>query len=262
VKDALNRTGGGTLIGIDRDPECVGSRFVDEFYTSLDGVDYDIIIPTRDGELEEFEAVPNAVVSGSVYRFQDKLVFASLGYVLGLPVPQTGTLPSHVDPPYLSKPRFGAGAQGISIRYTKTGIPEPADEEMVYQPLLEGDEYGVDAYIRADGIVQGAVVRRQDRRMHGECTVATVVDRPDIQYMVWQATQAFPELRGPVHMQFIDGKLIEINPRVSGFINCSVHAGLDVFKWMIEERRGESLSPFVENFIRMVRYKQDMVEGI
>jgi carbamoyl-phosphate synthase large subunit len=261
AKNALGRAGGGVLVGFDRDAECIGRRFVDEFHTSVSGVDVDVLVPTRDAELAWSPAHPRAVVSGNCGRFSDKLDFAILCGELGIPHPNTSLNPEHITAPMIAKPRHGAGSREVQLVYTRRGIGGKPAQEMIYQEYVAGTEYSCDAYVRSDGVVHGVVARSRDKVASGESAVSTTVNSALVEKTV-DYIGRFGGLRGPVNLQFIDDTLIEVNPRVSGGLACSIRAGLDVFYWMLLEARGDKLPPMRYRPVRMVRYKADMFEVV
>jgi len=239
ARDAIDRAGGGTLIGIDADPGCVGRHFVDEFYTHYSEAEYDFLIPTRDGELGEVGKW-GGFVSDNPEKYNDKFIFTSLCEVLEIPHPKT----FYADE-ILEKPRYGFASEGVSIR-----------KDMLFQELLPGPEYGGEAYVRKDGKVHGIVLWEKTKRApNGEADIATVIDAPYLEKKLTAGLERFMGLRGPINMDIMAGKLLEINPRLGGTTDCAIAAGLDSIYWMILEHFGKPLPPFEKKLITLYQYR-------
>ena len=261
VKKAINRNGGGVLIGIDRDPDCVGRRFVDYFYTDIKKVIYDFLIPTRDAELEWIGKY-KAVVSEDIIRFSDKYEFSQLCGSLGIKHPKTSLDRETFSKPCIEKARHGAGTIDMRVVYTHSFMAVKKDSEMIYQEHIAGIEYTCDAYFTNQGKLHGFILRSRDSVKNGESVITTVSTDETLKALCSDYLQRFGGLRGHINMQLIGDTVIEINPRVGGASSCSFTAGLNSIDWMILEYQGKELPPLVERVIRQVRYKCDMIEWL
>lgn len=238
-----------------------------------------MILPTRDGELGfwadarcQFAAAGIDVIvscSTAVERCTDKLAFAQWGAVEGLPV-----IAASLDPAALGssalvvKERYGAGARGIGLNLThKTaqvfakGLSAP-----IYQPMIEGPEISVDAYMTLSGDVHGLVLRRRDRVAGGESQVTTTFRDAKLEAQAAIVLNALA-MSGPVVMQAIVTEtgieVIEVNARFGGASTASLPVGLDMLYWaLLERQQPESPLPeFVrlDRDVRQVRVPQDML---
>jgi len=135
------------------------------------------------------------------------------------------------------KPCVGKGSRGVriidpamSLRDQMLGKPdskyvtlEQVEQafsdgfpEMLVMEKLEGEELAVDV-LCLDGEVLLHTVRTVETQRAGVVMTGEIVDRPEIVEQVKAILKAIP-LSYCVNLQFIGGKLIEINPRVSTFI--------------------------------------------
>jgi carbamoyl-phosphate synthase large subunit len=160
----------------------------------------------------------------------------------GLPVPDGDGFPR------VAKPRRGSSGRGFAV------FQDAAEQEFwsarnrsrehLIQPLLRGDEYSVDAYVAAGGRTLGAVARRRIVVVGGEVMVTTT-ERNDRILALAARVLAIPGWSGPINIQAIDAPggavLVEVNPRFSGGITCSIEAGLDAPRWILRECLGRPL---------------------
>ena len=257
---AIDKAGGGAIVGQDRDLTVTGARFVDEMSADIPS-DCDVVIPTRDAELA-WIAKYGAVVCEDIDRFTDKLRFSEYCKVLGIKHPVTTLSPEGHDLPMVSKARNGSGSRDFRILLTKQFTIAKDEPEQIYQERITGTEYSCDAYYTCEGQLHGYVVRSRDRINHGEAWVTTVTTDRHLSQVCRDYLQRFDGMRGPVNMQLIGDTLIEINPRVGGAISCSIAAGLDVLYWSILEAQGKTLPRFELYPVRQIRFATDIYEEI
>ena len=85
----------------------------------------------------------------------------------------------------------------------------------------------------------------------GEVTRTRTVDYPELVELSNRVIRDL-RLRGPVTLQFIRDEttgslmLMEINPRLGGGVVCSIHAGADIPRLILEEYMGKTPEP-IEN---------------
>jgi len=238
-----------------------------------------LIIPTRDGELpfwaqyRQFFAENGieVIVSPleSVETCLDKLAFARFGEAKGLPFIPAALHPDELPAArYVVKERFGAGARSIGLGLARD-VALAHGESLsapIYQPLVEGYEISVDAWMDKAHEVKGLVLRRRDRVVDGESQVTTTFRDAGIENVMRDVLSAL-RLRGPAVLQaLIDAEggvhIIECNTRFGGASTASIAAGLDIFYWSLLEAAGDDLSlyPFerVAGEVKQVRLPADI----
>lgn len=284
----------GILIGADRNGNCIGKYFVDEFWPmpSLEHFTVEefisicrkkqirFIIPTRDGELPFFSAYrqvfqENGIVvmvseQHAVDICLDKLRFYEVLSAHGFPVVPTAlSLEELNDGDYVVKERYGAGARTIGLCLTKEKAHRHAQklEAPVFQPFIPGIEMSIDLYMTRAGKAKGAVARKRDYVINGESQITTTIRNEKLEDLcIGVAT--YLGLYGHAVMQVIidhEGQfhLIECNPRFGGASTVSLEAGLDSFYWFLLESQGVNLDDYPFNRSlkekRQIRYPADFV---
>ncbi len=163
--------------------------------------------------------------------------------------------------PMFAKPRLGAGSSGITvIRRAEDLAALPKDGSYLLQELLPGEEYSVDVYVRADGVVIAAVPRERMKTDSGIAVTARTVHLPEVIDSACRAAEA-AGVRFVANVQLkraVDGvfKLLEINPRFPGTLPLTTAAGVDMPRLLVDEIAGralpEPMMPFKE--LMVVRY--------
>lgn len=144
------------------------------------------------------------------------------------------------DRPVCFKPHFGKGSRGFRIidpevdRYDLLMNQKPnsryiameevveilsgADSfpDLVLQPFYEGREYTTDS-ISLDGELLFCTAKTVEEARWGVIVRGELVERPELVEQTRKIIEAIP-LDYCANIQFIEDKLIEINPRVSTFI--------------------------------------------
>lgn len=242
------------------------------------------ILPTRDGELafwaERRPALEQAgvqvVVSSpeAVRLCLDKLAFARWGEREGAPViPAAQTVDGlahhgRADQRFVVKERFGAGSKAVAIGVTAAAARSHAQalSDPIVQPMIEGPEISIDAWMTARGAVHGLVLRRRDRVVNGESQISTTFRDAALEAQAATVLQGLG-LSGPAVMQAIltpEGlAVIEVNARFGGASTTSIAAGLDMLYWSLFERvRPDAPTPAFHRRageVRLVRVPQDMI---
>ncbi|MDE5727841.1 MAG: ATP-grasp domain-containing protein, partial [Duncaniella sp.] len=182
----------------------------------------------------------------------DKGEAATLFSDNGIPVPPTyrGGRPKF---PLIAKPRHGSASKGIFLVTDVTDFRRVCRMEgyMMEAYIENRVEYTVDAYISSKGKVLCVSPRLRIEVLGGEVTRTRTVDYPELVELSNRVIRDL-RLRGPVTLQFIRDEttgslmLMEINPRLGGGVVCSIHAGADIPRLILEEYMGKTPEP-IEN---------------
>jgi carbamoyl-phosphate synthase large subunit len=191
-----------------------------------------------------------------------KLAFQTRCEDLGLPIAPRADLRQF---PFFAKPDRGSsseGAQAVLDERTLAAL-EHDPRDFIFQVLIEGVEYSVDAYVDQAGIPRGVSVRSRDAVSGGESVISTTVDDPTISDLSRHVIAELG-LSGPLTLQFIRAHmsgelfLIEVNPRFGGGVPLSIEAGFDFPKMMLCEALGQPLETVAHGRrLRMTRYLQE-----
>ena len=164
-------------------------------------------------------------------------LFASKG--IAIPRTYTGGRPRF---PLIAKPRRGSASKGLMIINDVAEFRRVVrmSDYMMESYIPNRREYTVDAYISKHGEILCVSPRLRIEVLGGEVTRSATVDYPELKEM---AVKAIGELglRGPVTLQYMldtdDGSLMlmEINPRLGGGVVCSIHAGADIPRLLLED---------------------------
>ena len=147
--------------------------------------------------------------------------------------------------PLLAKPRFGASSRGIvrisdaaELSFWKTCNRE---EDYVIQPLIEGTEFSLDAFVDSRRHILGIVSRERIVVSDGEVMVTRTKHQDEAINMV-ERLVAWDRWFGPLTVQVMDdGRrvwILECNPRFGSGVTCSIEAGLAAPEWILRERLG------------------------
>lgn len=295
VREALDRAGkGGLLFGADLDRDCIGSFFVDRFWTSprIDELAVDelvrycrlhgisAVIPSRDGDLPFLAEWRDklrengicAMVSDKacVELCADKLRFAHRLFEEAFPaVPAYEALSFEADR-YVVKERYGAGGAGVGLALDRDEAARHAGRlrHPIFQPYIEGTEVSVDVYVDAKGRAKGVIPRRRIRVVNGESQLTRTFRDDGLERMCAAMAERLGAY-GHVLFQLIrDGggnwHVVECNARFGGASTLSVAAGLDSFYWFLLESRGIDLDgvPFVrcDRELTLIRHPEDRIQ--
>ncbi len=199
----------------------------------------------------------------------DKAVAAQWFEKNGITIPQTYS-EDCISYPAILKPRCGSASHGIIVANSVKDI-EDADNDLnsylIQEYIADRDEYTVDCYIgTADSSIKCIVPRIRLATAGGE-VIRTETRR--ITTLIEQSCEILNKLKfhGPVTLQFIHDKqndrflLMEINPRLGGGVICSILAGADIAKMILEESEDINALPCNEWRDRtlMARYFQEVM---
>ena len=253
------RQAGHYVIAVDADPMAVGLRLGDEGHPvpKFDDPTYLAalirIATVYDAQAlictvaEEYHALAGAAsylndagvrtlmpTADSVNVCIDKWRFAQAMTDAGLPVPSTGLAGADAVPgPWIVKPRFGRGSRDVhavgnwkELAAAITLTPDP-----IVQTQIVGREFTVDALVSPTGDVVGTAARWRLATKAGISVLGTTFDDDAVAQVTTLVLKSLGHV-GPANVQgFVtpDGEvvIIEVNPRFSGGLPLSLHAGAD-----------------------------------
>ncbi len=181
----------------------------------------------------------------------DKAIAAQWFERAEIPIPRTYTA-TDIQYPAILKPRTGSASKGIVVVNNADELgraPLALDEYLIQEYIADRDEYTIDCYVGTqDSEVKCAVPRIRLATASGE-VVRTETRR--IPALMSMAENVLTTLGfcGAVTLQFIHDKrngrflLMEVNPRLGGGVICSILAGADIAKMIIEECEGYNANP-------------------
>jgi predicted ATP-grasp superfamily ATP-dependent carboligase len=267
------RRAGHHVVGVDADEMAVGFELADEFRVvprwddrafarsvtdAAATTDVDALICTVAEEIGTLDAdalagagvrtmLPDAEAARTCV---DKWAFAAAMTDAGLPAPRTelgssGDIPK----PWIVKPRFGRGSRDVTVAHTVAELrvalrrtPDP-----IVQALVSGREFTADALVDRSGSVAGVVPRWRLETKAGISTRGMTFHDPEVVNIVTIALKAVG-IVGPAGAQgFVtdagDVVIIEINPRFTGGLPLSLHAGADLVGEYLRAILGQPMRP-------------------
>jgi carbamoyl-phosphate synthase large subunit len=265
---------GHEIVAADMDPLAAGGRLAHAFATvpSAGASDYvdavlrivdtygvDALVPTiteeaitlaqHRGEVESRVAVWLPSLD-ALETCRDKWRFVNVMRDAGIRVPATTLPPTTPIPgPWIVKPRASRGSRGVTPvdRVEDLAAAIARVDDPIVQSRVSGREFTVDALVDTSGEVVAAVPRwrletkagistkgrtfTDDRVVDGVCEVLCAVGRV-----------------GPANVQgFVDEQgevtFIEVNPRFSGGLPLSLHAGADLVGEYLRAVMGRPIRP-------------------
>lgn len=253
-------------------PRSDSSTFVDRLRELCSRQQVDLVVPTRDGELELYaELAPSfaddgvrVVVSppGAVAKCLDKATFNRHCSEHGFAVPETVTEPREQDLPVFARPRRGQASAGASIIRTAEELAECRDH--VFSRVIEAPEFTVDVFLRRDGSAVSAVPRERVVVVNGESQETRTVEDHELVERAAALCESIG-LVGPATVQAFRTdagvRFIEVNPRFGGAAALSFRAGADGPRWLLDEATGVTLEHRLGDYERgltMLRYGADV----
>jgi carbamoyl-phosphate synthase large subunit len=207
----------------------------------------------------------------SVATCLDKWAFHEAMTQAGLPVPATGLGRAEGVPgPWVVKPRFGRGSRDVHLvaNQTRLRVALAATPSPIVQTQLTGREFTADALIDDSGVVVAVCPRWRDETKAGISTKGETFADPEVDNVVSLVLKA-TGLVGPANVQgFVteDGAVVvhEVNPRFSGGLPLTLHAGADVVTEYLRSILGLPIRPerlVARPGVRMQRYLCEVFEG-
>ncbi|WP_029289726.1 ATP-grasp domain-containing protein [Cellulomonas sp. HZM] len=238
----------------------------------------DVLFPTVDVELPRLAAARDQLrdagtllASPSLRTLEtclDKLTLArACARTCRVPRTELVGTPQAVDGwdfPVIVKPRRGAGSRGVRVVTSQHELDAVhADEDLLVQELLPGDEYSVDVLAGLDGHVIAAVPRAR-LRVDSGVAVAGVTVRDDELVATASAVAKAVGLTTVANVQLKrdrDGRpaLLEVNPRFPGAMPLTIASGVDMPSIVLDavlSRRVPERMDFAE--VANVRYLEDV----
>lgn len=166
--------------------------------------------------------------------------------------------------PVIVKPRRGAGSRGVRLVTSQTELDAVhAEEDLLVQELLPGDEFSVDVLAGLDGHVIAAVPRARLRVDSGVAVAGVTVHDDELIATATAVAKAIG-LTTVANVQLkrdtngVPG-LLEVNPRFPGAMPLTIAAGVDMPSITLDavlSRQVPRRMDFVE--LANVRYLEDV----
>lgn len=189
--------------------------------------------------------------------------------------------------PIIVKPRFGCGSIGMSIaedemallyyfrrntrviaksylKYESAAVP--ADQQILYQECLRGQEYGADIINDLNGRTQNVIVKKKIAMRAGETDISETVDEPAIRAELTRLgglTEHIANMDCDVFL--VDGKpyVLEMNVRFGGGYPFSHMGGCDLPQAIVNWVNGVPVpEPLLESKIGHRGYKELVITNV
>ena len=262
---------GNIVQGMQWDDE----RVVDDIVRVARELDVDIILPFSNVAVDVAARVrpllpdvfmPVCDPETAAVMF-DKIEAAKAFKDSGLPMPRTYNVLS-AELPAIAKPRHGRCSRGVKVFTNMDDLMhlEHIQDYLIQAYIANKDEYTVDCYVTQQGEILCAVPRLRKHVSDGESTRTVTCRQPELERMVRKVIETF-RLRGPVNVQFLYDRdrdrylLMEVNPRLSSGVICSIKAGAPIADYIIGESLGDKLEPcddWRDNTL-MTRYWKEVI---
>jgi carbamoyl-phosphate synthase large subunit len=254
------------IIATDTRNDCLSYHFADEGHvvpsTTENNLDallgfcrsraIDVVIPTRDGELE--------------FWSQNEQSFLQIGTRISISPPQTifacfdklefyqqldahnfPAIPTFLEPEkflsgkYVVKERFGSASKHLGLNLeTQAAISFSRNlNSPIFQPYIEGTEYSVDVWRSRSGDLSVSSSRTRDMVIEGEAKITSTVANGELEKLSREIADLLG-VRGIAVIQFIidpGGQVwvVECNARVGGATTASVAAGAPLFELLLSD---------------------------
>ena len=181
--------------------------------------------------------------------------------------------------PVILKPRFGCGSIGVSVAEDEMSLlyyfrrntrvisrsylkyesqTVPADEAIIYQECLDGQEYGADVISDLDGALQNIIIKKKLAMRSGETDIAELTMNSAI-YDELEKLASFTKHIANMDCDvfMVDGKpyILEMNARFGGGYPFSHMGGCNLPKAIIEWCKGNDASDMLSALMGSVGYK-------
>lgn len=249
-----------------RVPLCTAPDYIDAILAICVGERIGLVVPTIDDELvivgraaARFHALGVRVAvspAPTSELCEDK--YATCRYLNARGIPAAASwLPSALPEtpafPLFIKPRRGRGSVGAYPVRTERELDFFVDyvPDAVVQAYLEGPEFTIDMLCDFSGQPLSIVPRRRDVIRAGVSDRGRTVNDPAL-IQVARTCAATLQFAGAVNIQcrVVDGQpvVFEINPRFSGGIPLTIHAGADFPRMLVDLTAGVRVAPSIGRF--------------
>lgn len=167
----------------------------------------------------------------------------------GLPTPDSWFEAGEYPGPYpaIRKHILGSGSSGLERVEGPAGLAGFVAGTDMVQPLIEGEEFGIDILNDLQGRFVAACVKRKLLMRAGETDKAEVVDDPELEALARRISQAFRHVGNldcDVLRRASDGALfcIDFNPRFGGGYPATHLAGFNFLRAILDMVAGRSVS--------------------
>jgi carbamoyl-phosphate synthase large subunit len=249
-----------------RVPLSTAPAYIDAILDICLGERVSLVVPTIDDELVLF--------GGAVARFRDHGIrvavsptptsalcedkYATCRYLndRGIPAARSwlpGELPAAPPFPLFIKPRRGRGSVGAHAVRTPKELDFFSEyvPDAVVQTYLDGPEFTIDLLCDFGGQPLSIVPRRRDVIRAGVSDRGRTVNDPALIDVARACAAALP-FAGAVNIQcrLVEGQpvIFEINPRFSGGIPLTIHAGADFPRMLVDLAAGVRVPPAIGRF--------------
>lgn len=196
----------------------------------------------------------------------DKTEAAAIFSSLGIPAPLTAGEGAGF--PLIAKPRNGSASRGIVVLRSQGELDalQGRDGYLIQEYVGDAVEYSVDCYVDRAGRLLGAVSRRRVEVVGGEVSVSETERNETVLRLTGEAVERLG-LKGPLTLQFLRDPardrymIMEINPRLGGGAVLSVHAGLPLPGWILDEALGREPGP-VDDWVDGARMTRCFEEAV
>lgn len=249
-----------------RVPLSTAPDYIDAILEICVGERIGLVVPTIDDELVIFgraagrfleRGVRVAVSPAATSELcEDKYATCRYLNARGIPAADSwlpSALPETPAFPLFIKPRRGRGSVGAYPVRTRRELDFFVDyvPDAVVQRYLDGPEFTIDMLCDFSGQPLSIVPRRRDVIRAGVSDRGRTVNDPAL-IQVARTCAATLQFAGAVNIQcrLVDGRpvVFEINPRFSGGIPLTIHAGADFPRMLVDLTAGVRVAPSIGRF--------------
>lgn len=171
--------------------------------------------------------------------------------------------------PKIAKPRLGYASKGINILDNVEQVNDLDNKfglkNYIIQDFINGIEYSVDAYVDKNSNIIDILMRKRIEVESGIVNKSKSFFDEEI-LDVSKKILSIKGWYGPITLQFIKPIsqkpiLIEVNPRFGGGVTLSLHCGLNMPLWILQEYLGlpiEHVGFLWKKNVLMTRYREDI----
>lgn len=167
--------------------------------------------------------------------------------------------------PKIAKPRQGYASKGIHILNNIEEGNNLVLDDYILQDFVNGIEYSVDAYVDQNSNIIDILMRKRIEVESGIVNKSKSFFDEEI-LDVSKKILSIKGWYGPITLQFIKPTsqkpiLIEVNPRFGGGVTLSLHCGLNMPLWILQEYLGlpiEHVGFLWKKNVLMTRYREDV----